>query len=376
MTDIVNKLLSRDNWIIFSRLLLRELNSDEAILLSYLINISDRMANDKGWFYRKMQHIRSEMYISESKQTRIMRSLAKKGCISTKYKGIPARRFIRINSKRIREIIDTDSLKLTSQESSRLTSQESTELTSDIITSNKVTKRKGNPLVSFGILCARILKKAIHANTRVVATFQIKRQAKEFESMLKVLNDEDRILNVLEWYCAHMKDREKLRLPSIVSPKQFRKQFVWIEERYVKLKHQEEKIKITEQAERIADRLSMKSWPKGCKDQLPRVVQVSLNEYNKFMDRLQGYNFDDKMQPCVDYLVNKLPNATHYIQQWFEEVNEGLHRLNGKWGGDLHSFRFTPQHKKFENYGRGLVDHYSGGGSYKWQLIMEELYAS
>ena len=48
--------------------------------------------------------------------------------------------------------------------------------------------------------------------------------------------DGQEFLPVLAWYCQHCSktEQERLKLPSIASARQFRKQFGWIEERYLK----------------------------------------------------------------------------------------------------------------------------------------------
>ena len=100
--DLMN-FYSPKRWYQFPRHFLAVMSSDEAILLSYLINHADTHATkqNEGWFYCLKQLIAEEIFFNFDKQTILFASLERRDFIETKWKGQPALRWIKIDGKAI-----------------------------------------------------------------------------------------------------------------------------------------------------------------------------------------------------------------------------------------------------------------------------------
>lgn len=93
------------NWFQFPRVFLLVMSSNEAILLAYLVNHSSAVKAEekrRGWFFCPMKKIVADLYWSEDRQTRTMKTLEDKGFIVTRKRGIPAKRWIRIHYRQLR----------------------------------------------------------------------------------------------------------------------------------------------------------------------------------------------------------------------------------------------------------------------------------
>lgn len=81
------------------------LNSIEARLLDFLANWQTCFSKNKLWFFCRSQDIAFYGFLSPTQQERAFNQLRKKKVITTRMKGNPARRIIRINYLRIMRLI-------------------------------------------------------------------------------------------------------------------------------------------------------------------------------------------------------------------------------------------------------------------------------
>lgn len=85
----------------------------EAMFLANLINFSHyqkRKATEQrkeydGWFFYTKDWITNDIYLTHYQQQRLFRSLKEKGLIKTKWKGNPAKRYIKVMAKAIHKQI-------------------------------------------------------------------------------------------------------------------------------------------------------------------------------------------------------------------------------------------------------------------------------
>ncbi len=89
----------------FPKAFLAIMRANEALVMAYLINISN-MERDRtneqnkkydGWFTCKRRRIFLDLLISQDHVTKLFKSLKNKGFIETKWKGQPGRMWIKIN---------------------------------------------------------------------------------------------------------------------------------------------------------------------------------------------------------------------------------------------------------------------------------------
>lgn len=97
------------NWFQLPKPFLHTLPANAAILLAVLIDKAARVqAIDRydGWFYYKMDDIREDTGLSPDQQTNLMRCLRQKKLVKTKHSGVPAKRYIKINFRKVANIIE------------------------------------------------------------------------------------------------------------------------------------------------------------------------------------------------------------------------------------------------------------------------------
>jgi len=101
---MIREMFNSGNWFQFPKQFLCIMSDTEAILLSYLISHARgcRAAERHDhWFYCKKSRILRDLFIPLRKQQRLFASLISRGFIATKWQGQPAKRWIKIRSKKL-----------------------------------------------------------------------------------------------------------------------------------------------------------------------------------------------------------------------------------------------------------------------------------
>ena len=98
-------ILSSGNYIVVNKKIASELGLCEAILLGELASEHKYWANieklEDGFFYSTVENIKENTTLSRKQQTRAMNTLEEKGIVPAVLKGIPAKRYVRINEDSI-----------------------------------------------------------------------------------------------------------------------------------------------------------------------------------------------------------------------------------------------------------------------------------
>lgn len=225
----------------------------------------------------------------------------------------------------------------------------------------------------------------LRKSMRLTGPANASKWAVHFKRLHKDLEGDDaRIDAVLMWFLNNIKNKYT---PRVWSASSFRTKFIPIEDAMTRANGNQPSIdiEITPIAVSIANRLRMKSWPKGSAEELPVAVQLSLTSYDVFLFRLRQFGEKlpgldipkherDRLARFVSYLMNGgLPGATHYIEQWMSDVNEQIASWDA-WSGDLIKLAFRTDSKTFKRYGRALTSNYCGETK-PWDRIMELMYA-
>lgn len=128
----VSSLLSTSKYFIVNKELIKALGTEEAIVLGELISERDywesREQLEDDWFYSTIENIENEIGYNEYKQRKILKSLESKGVLEVKVKGMPAKRYIRIDEENLLNLLNvqffknsrTSSLKIKEQEPQNL----------------------------------------------------------------------------------------------------------------------------------------------------------------------------------------------------------------------------------------------------------------
>ena len=98
-------ILSSGNYIVVNKKIASELGLCEAILLGELASEHKYWSNtenlEDGFFYSTVENIKENTTLSRKQQTRAMNTLEEKGIVTAVLKGIPAKRYVRINEDAI-----------------------------------------------------------------------------------------------------------------------------------------------------------------------------------------------------------------------------------------------------------------------------------
>lgn len=109
------QLISTSNFITVNKDLIKELGLEEAILLGELASEYDYWNNkneiEDGYFYSTIENIEEKTTLTAYKQRRCLENLKNKGIIDIQIRGIPAKRYIKINEEKVIEIFNSKLLK-------------------------------------------------------------------------------------------------------------------------------------------------------------------------------------------------------------------------------------------------------------------------
>lgn len=124
----ITSLLSTSKYFIVNKDLIKILGTEEAVVLGELINERDywesREQLEDDWFYSTIENIENEIGYNEYKQRKILKSLESKGILEVKVKGMPAKRYIRINEENLLSLLNVQFLKNSRTSSLKIKEQE------------------------------------------------------------------------------------------------------------------------------------------------------------------------------------------------------------------------------------------------------------
>ena len=139
----VIQLIASSNYITVNKALIRLLGIDEAIILGELASEyeywSRREELQDGYFYSTIENIEENTTLTEYKQRKALNNLKEQGIISVKIKGIPAKRFIKINEGQVLYLLGNNNLENLSTSSLKIK-----ELETEIPKGNKNNNNKNN----------------------------------------------------------------------------------------------------------------------------------------------------------------------------------------------------------------------------------------
>ena len=109
------QLISTSNFITVNKDLIKELGLEEAILLGELASEYDYWNNkneiEDGYFYSTIENIEEKTTLTAYKQRKCLENLKNKGIIDIQIRGIPAKRYIKINEEQVFQIFNNKLLK-------------------------------------------------------------------------------------------------------------------------------------------------------------------------------------------------------------------------------------------------------------------------
>ena len=99
------QLLMSSNYYTLNKQVVKTLGIEPAFLLTILIEASDGLADDEGWFYQTIEKIGELTGIGRHKQDKIIKDLIESKILEQKNKGIPCKRYFKINYEIIENLV-------------------------------------------------------------------------------------------------------------------------------------------------------------------------------------------------------------------------------------------------------------------------------
>lgn len=91
--------------ILYNPVLGRSIGINETILLSYLIQWTERRGDSDGWFSKTSDEIYLETALTRRMQEKAIETLKVYKLIEVKVKGLPAKRYFKVNHNALKNIL-------------------------------------------------------------------------------------------------------------------------------------------------------------------------------------------------------------------------------------------------------------------------------
>lgn len=99
------QLLMSSNYYTLNKQIVKSLGIESAFLLTILIEASDGLSDDEGWFYQTIEKIGELTGIGRHKQDKIIKDLIELKILEQKNKGVPCKRYFKINYSVIENLV-------------------------------------------------------------------------------------------------------------------------------------------------------------------------------------------------------------------------------------------------------------------------------
>lgn len=119
------QLLMSSNYYTLNKQIVKTVGIEPAFLLTILIEASDGLADDEGWFYQTIETLEDLTGLSRHKQNKIIQDLIEASILIQENRGTPCRRFFKISFQEIENLVfkktETSLLKIDKLDCKKLT---------------------------------------------------------------------------------------------------------------------------------------------------------------------------------------------------------------------------------------------------------------
>ena len=99
------QLLMSSNYYTLNKQIVKNLGIESAFLLTILIEASDGLADNEGWFYQTIEKIGELTGIGRHKQDKIIKELIELKILEQKNRGVPCKRYFKVNYEMIENLV-------------------------------------------------------------------------------------------------------------------------------------------------------------------------------------------------------------------------------------------------------------------------------
>ena len=120
----IKQLLMSSNYFVLNKKLVKELGIETAFLLTSLSEADEMLADEEGWFYQTVPQIEEMTGLTKYKQSVCIEQLISLGILLQENKGMPMKRYFKIDYDKVLNILIPSSQKNGYQDIEKLDSKE------------------------------------------------------------------------------------------------------------------------------------------------------------------------------------------------------------------------------------------------------------
>lgn len=357
-----------------------------------------RYLKKDGWVLLTRQKLEFEFGLDDCQQKRVINKLVKVGIVKVKMVGNPAKRHFKLDEEATeRFIVNACS---GGAKTPHLGGAETPHLLSKISIENRdvpadagrgANGGRDMPLEGINLperkpgrvevqevdkLRAQFLHDGLrHRGIGLARSWSKSAWAREFAT-LRVAHDTFDIDKLLSWYNTHIGEDY---VPVAHSAKAFRLKFDAIVEAKKRADRDNPQVEITDLGRQVGTSLRHLRWPKGTEADLLTAVQLTLDTYRAFLQRLgkvasrpehvrgkKGLT-RDRVRDLADYLSGVLSSPATFTANWIKDVHQKAvyaKQAHGSWKGSLvKSALRSVDDKDFKALVEGAAGRYGAGES-------------
>lgn len=119
----IKQLLMTSNFYVLNKQLVKSLGIETAFFLTTLVEADETLADDEGWFYQTSKTLEEITGLSNHKQTKSIEQLISLGILLQENKGVPMKRYFKLNYDQILKFLNTRIEKISNQELKKVESK-------------------------------------------------------------------------------------------------------------------------------------------------------------------------------------------------------------------------------------------------------------
>lgn len=119
----IKNLLMSSNYYALNKTLVRNLGIETAFFLTTLVEADETLADDEGWFYQTSKTLEEITGLSNHKQSKCIEQLISLGILVQKNKGVPMKRYFKLNYEQILISLNTRIEKSSNQDLKKVKSK-------------------------------------------------------------------------------------------------------------------------------------------------------------------------------------------------------------------------------------------------------------
>lgn len=120
----IKQLLMTSNFYVLNKQLVKSLGIETAFFLTALVEADEMLSDENGWFYQTVPQIEEITGLTKHKQNNSINELIALGILLQENKGMPMKRYFKLDYKKISDILFSSSQKNVHQGSKKLATKE------------------------------------------------------------------------------------------------------------------------------------------------------------------------------------------------------------------------------------------------------------